>query len=408
MSSQPSHAVVETGTRIKQRRKPSSVPLRICATCITAMTIAVHYTNYSPLITIIKAELHISSGEVGLFSTLFFLGLALTYIPAGILGDRFGAQPILIGSCILFTLSSVLLPLFPNLIWMLTCRILIGLSAGGAFITGAGVASGLGRHASLGQGLFGGASQVGSGLGILITPQLFNLVGWRGSFLVWGLTGIICILLWLFVNDGREVHKPTPIDLRAAVHSPSVWTLGLSHLGTFGLGNAVAAWLTVYLTTQYGLPLALAAAIGSSAIISGMLFRPIGGILIARKIIGAIPLLRIGTIMGFVGVGLLAIPVRFPPFAVTGIGLIAIGSTIPYTSVFNSAASLRSVGKGVAQGFVSTISSPTVIIGPPIIGFLLDRSGNFLYAFGSIMLFGCVAIVASILAGPAVQRESIH
>jgi len=68
---------------------------------------------------------------------------------------------------------------------------------------------------------------------------------------------------------------------------------------------------------------------------------------------------------------------------------------------------LRNVGKGVAQALVSVISSPTVIIGPPLIGFLVDRTGNFLLAFGSILLFGCIAIGASFLAGPALKREAV-
>ena len=110
--------------------------------------------------------------------------------------------------------------------------------------------------------------------------------------------------------------------------------------------------------------------------------------------------------MGFVGVALLAIPLRFPPIAILGISLIAIGATIPYTSVFNSAANLRTVGKGIAQGFASVLSSPTVIIGPPLIGYLLDKTGSFTYAFGAILLFSALAIVASFLAGPAVKRES--
>lgn len=390
-------------------RRVSSVPLRILATCFTAAMVAVHYTNYSPLIGTIKAELHITSGQAGLFSTLLFAGLALAYIPAGMLGDRFGAQPVLIGSCILLTISGIALPLFPNLTWILVCRILLGLGSGGAFITGAGVASGLGKHASLGQGLYGGATQIGSGLGLLVTPHLLTLCGWRGSFFFWGLLGALTVALWLFVNDGSEKrvpHTSAPAHLRAAWRSPAVWTLGLSHLGTFGLGNAIAAWITIYLINQYGLPLTLAATIGSFSIMAGMFFRPLGGILIARRVIGAIPLLRMGTIMGFVGVGLLAIPLRFPPFAVVGMSLIAIGSTMPYTSVFNSAANLRTVSKGIAQGLASVISSPTVIIGPPLIGFLVDRTGNFTAGFGMIMLFGCVAMIASFLAGPAVRRES--
>jgi hypothetical protein len=111
--------------------------------------------------------------------------------------------------------------------------------------------------------------------------------------------------------------------------------------------------------------------------------------------------------MGSVGVALLAIPLRFPPLTFLGIALIAIGATTPYTSVFNSAANLRTVGKGVAQGLVSVLSSPTVIIGPPLIGLLLDHTGSFTFAFGSILLFGLVAITASFLAGAAVKREEV-
>jgi cyanate permease len=134
-------------------------------------------------------------------------------------------------------------------------------------------------------------------------------------------------------------------------------------------------------------------------------FRPLGGILIGRGIIGAIPLLRIGTLFGFLGVLLLAIPLSFAPFVIAGMGLIAIGATIPYTSVFNEAAHLRGVSKGIGQALVSVISIPTVILGPPLIGFLFQQTGSFTPAFGSILLFSAVAVTASFLAGPAVKRE---
>lgn len=404
--SRPSLSSSYDATVAVRQRKPSSVPLRTFAACTTAILIAVHYTNYSPLISTLRAELHISSGQVGLMSTLLFLGLALTYIPAGVLADRFGARPVLIGFGMLIVLGGVLLPLFANLPWILFCRLLVGLGSGGAFIAGAGIAASLGKHASLGQGLYGGATQAGSGLGLLITPFLLHAFGWRGSFLFWGLLSGLIVLVWLFVNDGQTIHIPTKIDLRAAVRSPSVWTLGLSHLGTFGLGNAIAAWLTVYLVDVYNLPLTLAATFGSFALLAGMFFRPLGGILIGRRVIGAIPLLRVGTILGFLGVMLLAFPLHAPILAILGISAIAIGSTIPYTSVFNSAANLKSVGKGLAQGFASVLASPTVIIGPPVIGFILDRTKSFTYAFSFILLFGLIAITASFLAGPAVKKET--
>jgi len=388
------------------RKRPSSVPLRIFAICLTSVTITVHYTNYGPLIPTLRGDLHVDSGQVGLLSTLLFLGLAVAYIPAGALIDRYGSRPVLLGSTITSALGGIVLPLFPNFSWLLACRAVIGLGLGGSFVAGAHIAANLGKHSSLGQGLYGGFIQVGTGLGLLVTPLLLAHFGWRGAFLCWGLLGLAGIVVWLFVNDGEEAHTPTKIDIRSGIRSPAVWTLGLSHLGTFGLGNAMAAWISVYLAFQYNLPLALAATFGSIALLSGVFFRPLGGILIARRVIGPIPLLRMGTIMNCAGVGLLAIPVRFPPLAVAGLALIGIGATMPYTSVFNEAARLRGVGKGVSQALVSIISIPAVIVGPPLIGFFYQRTSNFTLAFGSVMIFGFIAITASFLAGPAVKRET--
>ncbi|HYX50102.1 MAG TPA: MFS transporter, partial [Ktedonobacteraceae bacterium] len=316
-----------------KRKVPSSVPLRIGALCLTSAVTAVNYTNYGPLIPVLRSDLHISNGQAGLMSTLLFLGLAVMYIPAGALVDRYGQRPVLIGSSILFASGGMLLPLFPNFAWILFCRIVTGIGVGGAFVAGAGVAASMGKQSALAQGLYGGSVQIGSGLGLLLTPILYGWFGWRGTFFFWGLLGISVLITWLIVNDGQEVHIPSRVDIKAGLRSPAVWTLGLSHMGTFGLGNAIAAWIAVYLAHQYGLSLGLAAILGSFALLTGMFFRPLGGILIGRGIIGAIPLLRLGTIMGFIGVTFLALPLRIPFIVVVGMGLIAIGATIPYTSV---------------------------------------------------------------------------
>jgi nitrate/nitrite transporter NarK len=401
------NTIAKTLQEPAKRRQPSSVPLRIGAICLTSAMTAVNYTNYGPLIPVLRIDLHIDNGQAGLMSTLLFLGLAIMYIPAGALADRFGQRPVLIGSSVLMAAGGVLLPLFPNFTWILFCRTITGFGAGGAFVAGAGVAASMGKHSPLAQGLYGGSVQIGSGLGLLLTPLLYNWFGWRGAFFFWGLLTILVVIAWLIVNDGQVAHTPTRVDIKAGLRSPAVWTLGLSHMGTFGLGNAIAAWIAVYLAHQYGLSLGLAATFGSLALLSGMFFRPLGGILIGRGIIGAIPLLRLGTIMGFIGVAFLALPLHLPFLVVAGMAFIAIGATIPYTSVFNEAARLRDVGKGVAQGLVSVISAPTVILGPPIIGFLFENTGNFTLAFGSILIFSTVAVTSSFLAGPAVKRETI-
>jgi len=142
-------SVAETVRVPAKRRLPSSIPLLIGALCLTSAVTAVNYTNYGPLIPVLRTDLHISNAQAGLMSTLLFLGLAVMYIPAGALADRYGQRPVLIGSSILLVGGGSLVPLFPNFTWILFCRIITGFGAGGAFVAGAVVAASMSRHSSL-------------------------------------------------------------------------------------------------------------------------------------------------------------------------------------------------------------------------------------------------------------------
>ncbi|WP_052888798.1 MFS transporter [Thermogemmatispora carboxidivorans] len=382
----------------------SSAPWRIFAACSTLLILTVQYTNYSPLIPELQATLQISAGEAGLFSTLLFLGLTLAYLPAGVLIDRYGARPVLLASTLLATGGALLLPLIPYFGWLLAMRLVTGLGIGGAFVAGASVAAGTERLAALGQGLYGGSTQVGAGLGLLLTPYLARLLGWRGAFFCWGLPGLLGAAIWLLV-DVEERRPLRQGGLRDGLRSGAVWSLGLAHMGTFGLGNAIATWIALYLVQVDHLPLTLAATWGSLALLSGMLFRPLGGLVLGRRWLGSITLLRLMALLCSAGVICLALPWHSALLSGIGITLTAIGSSAPYAATFNEAASLPSVGKGVAQSLVSVISSPTVIMGPPLIGFLLDQTASYSDAFGTMLLFSAVAILAALAAGPAIARE---
>lgn len=387
------------------RGRAAGFSVRIGAACLVALATAVHYTNYGPLIPAMLKNLHIPPSQAGLMSTLLFLGLAVTYLPAGMLVDRYGQRPVLLGSLLVMTLGGVLLPLWPRIYWILACRAVIGFGSGAAFIAGAGVVAGVERHAALAQGLYGGSIQIGSGLGLLVTPLLAGRFGWQGAFFCWGLIAIPALLLWLFVNDSWEAPRRNTVDVQAGLRSPSVWSLGLSHMGTFGVGNAIAAWIAVYLVSQYGLSLGLAASVGAAGLIAGALFRPLGGWLLGHKIVGAIALLRVCTILVALGVIVLALPFHLPLLALPGLFLLSVGSTLPYAAVFDSAAQLRTVSKGLAQGWLSVIACQTLLWGPPLIGYLYQLTGSFSLPFGAILFFSLIAINASFLAGPAFRHE---
>ena len=405
MQSQVNSSVVQPPTVMRRQGRSASLTLRIVAAGLVAMATAVHYTDYGPLIPVMLKDLHIPASQAGLMSTLLFVGLAVTYLPGGILVDRYGQRPVLLGSLLLMTLGGVLLPLWPQIFWILACRALIGFGSGAAFIAGAGVVAGIEKHAALAQGFYGGCIQIGSGLGLLVTPLLSSLFGWQGAFLFWGLAGVPALLLWLFVSDGWEARMESKMNVMAGLHSPAVWSLGLAHMGTFGVGNAIAAWIAVYLVSQYGISLGLAATFGALGLIAGAVIRPLGGLLLGRKLVDSIALLRAGTLLAALGVMLLALPLRQPVLVLSGLTSLSIGATLPYTSVFDSAAQLKTVSKGVAQGLLSVIACQTLLWGPPLIGYLYQLTGTFSLPFGAILFFSSIAINASFLAGPACKHE---
>src|SRR5262249_48243463 len=155
-----------------------------------------------------------------------------------------------------------------------------------------------------------------------------------------------------------------------AIRTAAIWELGLSNMGTFGLSNAITAWLTVYFTSRYGFPLAVAAGFGSLGLFAGILFRPLGGILLARTK-QPVLLIPLGTFMVFPGLGFFALPMRLLPLTLLGLFLFALGSTLPYAAIFSSAAAVgrtRPIGIGLAQGLSAVIASPVAIVGPPLIG----------------------------------------
>jgi nitrate/nitrite transporter NarK len=405
MQSQVNSSLVQSQSEVSRHRRVANLPLRIVAACLVALATAVHYTDYGPLIPVMLKDLHIPASQAGLMSTLLFIGLAATYLPGGILVDRYGQRPVLLGSLLLMTLGGVLLPLWPQIYWILACRIVIGFGSGAAFIAGAGVVAGMGKHAAQAQGFYGGSVQIGSGLGLLVTPMLASQLGWQGAFLFWGLAGLPALVFWMFVSDGWEARSGGKVDVVAGLRSPAVWSLGLVHMGTFGVGNAIAAWISVYFVSKYGISLGLAAAFGALGLIAGAVIRPLGGLLLGRKVVSLMILLRAGTLLAALGVVLLALPLRQPVVTLLGLVALATGSTLPYASVFDSAAQLKTVSKGVAQGLVSVIACQTILWGPPLIGYLYQLTGTFSLAFGAILFFSSIAINASLLANFAFKYE---
>jgi cyanate permease len=383
--------------------------MRLGTLALAAVAIAANFTDYGPLIPLLQRELHITSGATGLFSTLLYVGIGLSYLPGGWLADRYGPRRVLFGALLLVEAGGCLLPVIPDLVWIVLCRFVIGLGAGAAIVAASQAARG-GKYGAFGQGLFGGAMQLGAGLGLFATPTLQDLFGWRGTFTAWGALGLGASVLCLFALNSEApgpAAEATSRRISAAFRSRSLWTIGLVHLGTLGLGQAIAPWLAVYFALSYGLPLDLSAMLGAVGLLAGMLFRPLGGMLLSRRVFTHSALMRTGTALACAGVVMLAFPLHVPLVTGWGLALFACGTTLPYAAIFDEAGHIgaeSALGPGTAQGVVSVISAPASAFGPPLIGALLGQHGDFAFSFGAMVPIGIVALIAALLVGPIIAR----
>jgi cyanate permease len=404
-------SIAFTDTRLESRSTELlRTAVRLSALALAAVAISVNFTDYGPLIPLLQRELHVTSGATGLLSTLLYVGIGLSYLPGGWLADRYGSRRVLFVALLLAGAGGCLLPLIPDLVWIVLCRFVIGLGAGAAIVAGSQAAR-QGTYAAFGQGLFGGAMQLGAGLGLFATPTLQGLFGWQGAFTAWGVLGLGASVLCLLALSGEVSGGATaPASRRIAMAfcSPSLWTIGLVHLGTLGLGQAIAPWLAVYFALSYGLPLDLSAMLGAMGLLTGTLFRPLGGLLLSRKVFTHSALMRAGTALACVGVAMLALPLHVPLVTGWGLALFACGTTLPYAAVFDEAGRIGAEsawGPGTAQGVVSVISAPVSAFGPLLIGALLGQHGNFALPFGALVPVGVVALIAALIAGSLVTRS---
>lgn len=406
-------SVALNGTRLQGRSTDlPGTALSLSTLALAAMAISAHFTDYGPLIPLLQGELHATSGATGLLSTLLYIGIGLSYLPGGWLADRYGSRRVLFVALLLVGTGGCLLPTLPGLIWMVLCRFMIGLGAGAAIVA-ASQAARRGAYAAFGQGLFGGAMQVGAGLGLFATPILQGLFGWRGALTFWGAfglgTGVLCLLL--LSGEPRPSANTAPRPISEAFRSRSLWNIGLVHLGTLGLGQAIAPWLAVYFALSYRLPLDLAAMLGAVGLLAGMVFRPMGGLLLLRRVFTHRALMLAGTAFACVGVVLLALPLHIPLVTGWGLALLACGTTLPYAAVFDEAGRIgaeSTLGSGTAQGVVSVLSAPASAFGPPFIGVLLGQHGSFVMPFAALVPVGVIALLAALFVGPRVTggRES--
>ena len=166
------------------------------------LAIAVNYVDRANLAVAapqIQHMLGIGPAQMGLILSGFFWTYALMQMPFGWFVDRVGARialPLAVGWWSVFTAATAGAG---SVAAMLGCRLMLGVGEAGAYPSCAKLVAQWFRPAqrAIATSIFDSGSRVGSALSIPLVALLVGTLGWRLSFVITGLLGIVWIVGWL-------------------------------------------------------------------------------------------------------------------------------------------------------------------------------------------------------------------
>lgn len=154
-------------------------------------------------ITIIKIqeEFHLTDVQYGMVNTSFLISYALMFTIGGRLTDIFGAKLGLAFSVAVWSIASGLHGFMDTFYQLILFRFLLGVGEGGCFPAAAKTVNELFEKKE--RGFANGVAIGGSAMGAVLAPPLTiwisNEMGWRWSFIIPGIIGIVWVLIWVII-----------------------------------------------------------------------------------------------------------------------------------------------------------------------------------------------------------------
>lgn len=158
----------------------------------------------------VSESLGFNDKQMGWVLSAFALGYALFQTPSGMLADRLGPRKILTVIVILWSTFTALTAAAWNYVSMLAVRFLFGASEAGAFpgISRAVYSWYPIKERGLVTGINFSGSRLGAAFALPLVAWLIHTYGWRSTFLILGVIGILWAVLWyVWFRNKPEEHK---------------------------------------------------------------------------------------------------------------------------------------------------------------------------------------------------------
>jgi NNP family nitrate/nitrite transporter-like MFS transporter len=349
----------------------------------------------------IVPDFELNEAQRGLMLAIPLLGGAVLRVVLGLLTDHIGARRTGI-----LGLSLTLLPLLLGWLWadsfprLLLVGLLLGV-AGASFAVALPLASRWypPEYQGMAMGI-AGAGNSGTALATLFGPMLATWLGWHAVFglaIVPILATLVLFLVW--ARDSPTQPPPKPLaDYVAVLRQPDTWWFCLFYSVTFGGFVGLAVFLNSFFHVQYDLDRVQAGYFATACVVAGSFLRPVGGYLADR--FGGIRMLT----LLYVGAGLMMLGLAcLPPLALgtllmfVGMGLLGMGNG----SVFQLVPQRFPKEIGVMTGIVGAAGGLGGFFLPNILGSLKQLTDSFAGGFliFGFLAFGCAVALVYVSRG---------
>ena len=339
----------------------------------------------------------------GWVTGMFTLAHCLIEIPTGMMGDRLGPRRVLTRIVVWWSAFTALTGTMTGYYPLLLTRFLFGAGEAGAFPNASVVVARWfpARQRATMSGVNLMASQIGGAVAPLLVLPIQVRYGWRMSFYVFGVAGLVWSAVWYawFRDSPGEmrgssaaalaaVDAPAPVPAtshafpwRLASRSTTVWaTLGVAFCYIY-VYNFFQTWFHTFLVRGRGfseatlllsaLPFVVAACanLGGGAA-SDALVRRLGAKR-GRRLIGAtaLALAAVFTVA--------AMLTQHQVLTVVFLALTYGAITFQQSGVFGVCLDIGGPRAGAMVGLMNTVAQVGGLVGSVLYGYIVDRSGSY-------------------------------
>lgn len=379
---------------------------------------------------LMKSDLGLSNGQLGLAFSAFALPYAFFQLVGGWIGDRCGPRLTLTACCLIVAAATVLTGAANGFASLFALRLALGFGEGAAFPTATrAMTSWTPPHRwGFAQGIVHSFARVGNALTPALMAGMLAFMSWRLTFVVVGIASVAWLIgwCWYFRDDPRDHPSVTAEDLanlpdRVATRRRTIpwlrlaWRILPVTLVDFCYGWTLwlfLSWIPSFFLENYHLNLQASALFSFGVLSAGVVGDTVGGIgsdRLLRKTGSLVVARRSVIVLGFVGAFVFLLPViliHSVAVAAAGLSLAFFFAELIVAPIWSVPMDIAPKHAGAASGMMNFGFAAAGLISPSSFGYLVDRTGSWVAPFiGSVLLLLVGAVLASRLRPDRVFKD---